>query len=99
MAIMHGLCLFAPATFSWGAFAAFGVLYFITGQCLGKRFLVTRVCTSLELPDNPALEIDVFEQRRGEKKGQCHPSVDDLCRMSPLLWVESTLWIQLVSRS
>jgi hypothetical protein len=32
MAFMHGLCLFAPATFSWNAFGVFMGLYVITGM-------------------------------------------------------------------
>lgn len=32
MAFMHGLCLFAPATFSWNAFGVFMGLYLITGM-------------------------------------------------------------------
>jgi len=32
LAAMHGLCLFAPFTFSWDAFACFGTLYIITGM-------------------------------------------------------------------
>lgn len=32
MAFMHGLCLFAPATFSWNAFGMFMGLYVVTGM-------------------------------------------------------------------
>eukprot|EP00245_Coleochaete_scutata_P005279 TRINITY_DN18721_c0_g1_i1.p1 TRINITY_DN18721_c0_g1~~TRINITY_DN18721_c0_g1_i1.p1 ORF type:complete len:412 (+),score=34.49 TRINITY_DN18721_c0_g1_i1:113-1348(+) len=32
MLAVHGLCLFAPATFSWNAFALFAGLYIITGM-------------------------------------------------------------------
>ena len=32
MAFMHGLCLFAPTTFSWNAFGVFVGLYIITGM-------------------------------------------------------------------
>lgn len=34
MLAMHGLCLFAPATFSWGMVGLFLGTYFLTG-CLG----------------------------------------------------------------
>lgn len=37
MALIHGGCLLAPATFSWSALACFGVMYFITG-CIGITF-------------------------------------------------------------
>lgn len=34
MAVMHGLCLLAPATFSWPMVGLFFVSYFITGYAL-----------------------------------------------------------------
>ena len=46
MAIVHGLCFFAPATFSWSAFGCFGVLYIITGMCRSSHRMIPLLIVS-----------------------------------------------------
>ncbi len=36
--LIHGMCLFAPGTFSWGAFGVFVGLYLFTGLCISIGF-------------------------------------------------------------
>ncbi len=60
MAVMHGLCLLAPATFSWPMVALFFASYFVTGcaslSALPRTFVGSSRSPAARSFDDPSLD-------------------------------------------